>query len=258
MLRFLRATASEELRHLDASYGGVAFGAEFCTCRLPGAGEVEDAIALCASRKLAFTLVTPVVRQAVFADVARWLEAFARRLPGAEWAANDWGLLEWARHRDLPLRPVAGRLLGRQRRGPRVLDLVRGAHALDRAALQGSAWDDPETAALLAEFGIARVELDLLLQGVRAPRLPEGVKVSLCGPWLPVTLSPSCPWTADPIHCPRPCREHPAAVLRNEENPVPLWSRGNALFVRCEGPPDEAALDRLGADRLVWSPEIPG
>jgi len=28
--------------------------------------------------------------------------------------------------------------------------------------------------------------------------------------------------------------------------------------VRLEGPPDEEALARLGADRLVWSPEIPG
>ncbi len=258
MLRFLRATASDELRFLDAAYGGVAFGAEFCACRLPALDEVRKATASCAARGVAFTLVTPVVRQAAFADVARWLEAAAAFLAGGEWVANDWGLLEWARHRGLPLRPVAGRLLGRQRRGPRVLDLLRDAAPADRSALQGSAWDDGETAGLLAEFGIARVELDLLLQGVRVPKLPAGVQVSLCGPWLPVTLSPSCPWTADPIRCARPCRNHPAAVLRNEQNPVPLWSRGNALFVRLKGSPDEEALARLGADRLVWSPEIPG
>jgi hypothetical protein len=258
VLRFLRATASDELRHLDAAYAGVAFGAEFCACRLPALDEVRKASAFCATRQVAFTLVTPVVRQAAFADAARWLEAVAPLLAGGEWVANDWGLLEWARRAELPLRPVAGRLLGRQRRGPRVLDLLQGAHAADRSALRGSAWDDGEAAGLLAAFGIARVELDLLLQGVRVPDLPAGVQVSLCGPWLPVTLSPSCPWTADPIRCARPCRDHPAAVLRNEQNPVPLWSRGNALFVRWESLPAEEALDRLGADRLVWSPEIPG
>lgn len=259
-MRFLRATGAEELRHWgEGSWEGLSFGAEFCPRRLPAPEEVAEAAALCAARGAAFSLVTPVVRQAAFERTALWLEELARLLPGGEWVANDWGLLEWARDRGLGLRAVAGRLLGRQRRDARAADLASEAGLQDRSALRGSLWDDPDSASLLAAFDVARVELDLLLQGVRAPALPPGVKLSVCGPWLPVTLSPSCPWTSDPVRCARPCREHPAAVLRNEESAVPLWSRGNALFVRVDGPPPgEAVLAGLGADRLVWSPEIPG
>jgi len=90
------------------------------------------------------------------------------------------------------------------------------------------------------------------------PALPPGVAVSLCGPWVPVTLAPSCPWTDDPLRCPQRCQGAPAAQQRSDESPRPLFSRGNALFLHLDDVPPGRALAAAGADRLVWSPEIPG
>jgi hypothetical protein len=256
---YLRATCAEELGALGRGvYGGLQFGAEFCHRRLPSGREVRQARDLCRSQGLGFVLVTPVLREGAFDAVTGWLSDVAEDLQGGEWVANDWGLLAWARDRRLPLRASAGRVLGRQRRDPRVLAMMAAATPEDAQALRGSLWDDPVTVRWLVSLGVERVELDLLAQGTRRPALPPGIALSLCGPWLPVTLSPSCPWTPDPHGCACPCRRAEPVLLRNAEEPHPLWSRGNALFLKLDGRPSEAEVAALGADRLVWSEEVPG
>lgn len=206
---------------------------------------------------MGFSLVTPVVREGAFEAVSRWLIRAAQSLPGVECVFNDWGLLAWAVDRRLPVRPIAGRLLSRQRRGPRVVAMAQAAGPEEAEILRGSVWDDPVAARLLGEFGVGRVELDLLLQGTNRPSVPPGVRWSACAPWLPVTVTPSCPWSEDPLGCPRPCEDAPPVRLDNREDPRPLWSRGNARFVRLQADPLCQAV-ALGADRLIWAGELPG
>jgi hypothetical protein len=242
----------------DGSYDGLAFGAEFCHRLLPGRNEVLETAARCRSLGIGFSLVTPVLREGAFDETTAWLESVAQELGETEWVVNDWGLLLWGRERGLPLLPVAGRLMSRQRRGPRTLELVRSATPAEGEALKGSVWDDRRVSSLLEELGVVRVELDALLQGVRRPSLGPGVALSLCGPWLPVTVAPSCAWSVDPMRCPTTCREHSPIEQRTEEDPHPLWSRGNTLFVRGDDSSPAVLAAALGADRLVWAQEIPG
>jgi hypothetical protein len=255
----LRVTDPAELARLDAvAYAGLAYGAEFCAEHLPRIEQVLEAAARCADEGLAFTLVTPRLREGDLDRVMSWLVALAPRLEGAEWVANDWGLLRRARREELPLRPAAGRLLGGQRRDLRVLEALRAASPREADALRGSAWDDPERRALLTELGIVRVELDLLLQGVRFPVLPQGVSLSLCAPWIPVNLNPSCPRAGRGPGCGRECRQEPALRVQGGETDRALFCRGNALFVHSDDLPAPEALVRHGVARLVWSEEIPG
>lgn len=216
------------------------------------------AAGLCRSQGVGLQFVTPVVREGTAEAAWAWLAAALEAAPGAEVSFNDWGL--WARAREacLPFRGVAGRLLSRQRRGPRVAAMLASASASEAAELRASLWDEPEGRALLAEHGAVGVELDLTPAGIRVPDLPEGVTLRVHAPWVPVTVSLACPWTEDPVRCGRPCLAHPEARLRNEEDPAPLWSRGNALFLRRDDEPTARYLVRLGAHRLLWSPKIPG
>ncbi len=186
-----------------------------------------------------------------------WLRGAVERAPGAEVAFNDWGIWERARREGLDLTPVAGRLLSRQQRGPRALAMIPEVTVEEARALRGSAWSDPAVCELLLELGAVRVELDLLLQGTDRPRLPQGLGLTVHGPWLPVTLSPSCPWTESPLGCDQPCRAHSPVRLENDEDPVPLWSAGNALFARFPYEPAPLVIASLGADRVVWAEEIP-
>jgi hypothetical protein len=187
-----------------------------------------------------------------------YLEGFAEQIPGAECVCNDWGVLQWAASERLPLRLAAGRLLGRQRRGPRVLPLVGEADPAGVRALRSSAWNDPVNVELLLELGVTRIELDFLLQGTARPNLPQGVALSVCAPWIPVTVTPACDYSEAPPHCSRECQQHAAVRRENDQDPHSLWSRGNTLFAYSELNPPYQALTQLGADRLVWSEVLPG
>ncbi len=224
---------------------------------MPPVPEVARTARRCARDGVGFSLVTPVVREGLLDRAAGWLAEAARAVPGVEVVFNDWGLWRQARARGLPVTAVAGRVLGRQRRGPRVAGLIAEGSPSHARALRGSLWDGAEARERLLELGGVRVELDLLVQGTWPPPLPPGVALSVCGPWLPVTVTPACPWTADPLDCSRPCTRHPPVRLATCQNPVPLWSQGNALFLRRQGDPPPSYVARLGADRWVWSPGIP-
>ncbi len=219
---------------------------------------MDEAAGLCRSQGAGLQLVTPAVREGTADAAWAWLVAALESSPGAEVTFNDWGLWARAREAGLPLRGVAGRLLSRQRRGPRVAAMLDSASASGAEELRASLWDGPVGLALLSEHGAVGVELDLTPAGIQVPDLPEGVTLRVHAPWVPVTVSLACPWTEDPVRCGRPCLDHPEARLRNEEEPTPLWSRGNALFLRRDDEPTARYLVRLGADRLLWSPEIPG
>ncbi|WP_459941415.1 hypothetical protein [Deferrisoma palaeochoriense] len=236
----------------------MAVGAEFCPRRLAAPGELAPYLRRWKSQGLGVQFVTPAVREGAFEAVWAWLRAALEVAPGAEVAFNDWGLWERARAEGLAFRGVAGRLLSRQRRGPRVLGMVAAAAPREARELRGSVWDEPEGVRLLEEFGAVGVELDLILPGLRVPALPGGVTLRVHAPWIPVTVALACPWTEAPLACDRPCRAAEPACLRNDEDPHPLWSRGNTLFLRRESEPPAAYLARLGAERLLWSPEIPG
>lgn len=253
MLKILRATRLADLDALEGGgYAGVAFGAEFCACRLPELDDVAKARERCAELGISFSLMTPLTREAHFERVVRWLIQAADQ--GDEVSFNDLGLLH--AFKTAAIRHTAGRLLSRQRRDHRVAGMI-DASPEDAAALRQSLWNDPETLASLAEMGVTRVELDALPWGAARPDLPPGMALTVCGPWAPVTLTPSCPWSTDPLDCPAPCAGASPVRQESDEDPAPLWSRGNTLFLKVEE--DVAAqAEALGADRLLWAESIPG
>ncbi len=243
------------LRHPDTPLEGFTrlyFGAEFCPWALPGAGEIRGALELARSAGLCFTLATPVLTEPFLAPFAELLD---RVLPllidGDEVLVSDLGAIALVRDRAPSCTLVVGRALSGQKRGPQVLNLE--LNNSQRDYFRSGSWYSAEARALLAEVGIARVELDSLLQGV-AP-LPAGLAGSLHHPFAMVTSSGTCPFRSHGSSgpCSRPCGE--AFVLETPEHPVPLFQAGNTQFLRQEElPPDPASL---GLDRLVFHPVLP-
>jgi len=146
---------------------------------------------------------------------------------------------------------ILGRTLSGQKRGPQVLDLDLAEGSLDYFR-QGS-WYAAEALALLREEGIARVELDNLLQGV-AP-LPPGLGGSLHIPYAMVTSSRNCPFRqgSGAEGCAAACGE--VFTLVSAESRVPLLQRGNTQFLRHDHLP--VNLSALGIDRVVEHPALP-
>ncbi len=224
----------------------IYFGAEFCFWRLPPPLELLRAIEWSRQRACGFTLVTPVLGED---ERLRLADVFKKVLPalasGDEVLISDWGALELVRDVCDDLQIVLGRTLSGQKRGPRILDMQLSQE--QQEYFRRSSWHNSEAVELLTEQGIARVELDNLLQGL-AP-LPEGLKGSLHVPYAMVTSSRNCPFRepASSGPCPAPCGD--VFTLQSNETDVLLYQDGNTQFLLNDHLPED--LDGLGISRVV-------
>ena len=259
--RAVAFAALDRLRAWDGPCDRVYFGHEFCQRLLPSAADTAAAAWVAAERGRAFTLVTPLVTNAGLARV-RDLVPAARAAAGAaglEVVVNDWGLLHWM-HREHPDVPLAlGRLLTKQKRGPQIL---RVADRLPPRAIehfQRSNVDVPHLAARLQAWGVRRVELDNLLQGLRRD---HGLPASLYHPFAYVTTTRLCLMAGSTRpgknlrsigSCALECRRF-EAVLTHPDMPAPLLLKGNTQYVRNDRLPDDPAGLRI--TRLVLQPEL--
>lgn len=228
----------------------IYLGAEFCPWRFPVTGVLREMMAAIRSRGLSLTLATPVLSQPFLPSFRAALEALLPDLrPGDELLFSDWGTLELLR--DLPRPPAlaAGRALGGQKRG---LFRLEGYSPSALAALRSSAFDAPLMQALLHEQGVARVELDNLLQGIEA--LPAGLRGTLHRPWILAASGPNCPFRArDTGPCRGGCGE--MFSLRSDRLGAPLFQAGNSQFLKNETLPVD--LPALGIDRILDHGELP-
>jgi len=237
---------------LNGDYARLHYGAEFCPWNLSPAAEILAMRAACRAAGWRFSLVTPVIPQPALAPLTALLKEVLPRLEGGdEVVVNDLGAISVVRAIRDDLTLVVGRALSGQKRGPQILDLELNDAQLDY--FRQGAWYSAANRALLEQFGIARVELDNLLQGL-AP-LPTGLSGTLHTPYAMVTSSGTCPFrphgSAGP--CPAPCGE--VMVLTTPESRVPLYQGGNTQFLRLDTLPEDLA--GLGIDRTVFHPLLP-
>jgi hypothetical protein len=227
------------------------YGAEFCFWRLPAVEKILSAREWAKNAGWDFTLVTPVVGEEEHQALARVLQvALSNLRTGDEVLISDWGTLEQVRAVRDDLTVVVGRTLSGQKRGPRILDMTLNSD--QEKYFQSGSWYSSPAVELLIEQGLARVELDNLLQGI-AP-LPKGLSGSLHLPYAMVTTSRNCPFRdADkPGGCSVACGE--TFTLRSAETKVLLYQDGNTQFLCNETLP--ANLSDLGIDRVVRHPQL--
>ncbi len=115
---------------------------------------------------------------------------------------------------------------------------------------------------LLAKFGVQRVELNNLLQGVNL----KGIKFkkSLYTPFVNISTSRFCPMETrfqkiQRINvCKRECQKH-YDILRKKAVPKVIYKRGNTTFYKNPITRINANLTRMDADvdRIVFQPELP-
>ncbi len=250
----------QALDALDEPYDRLYFGCEFCERLLPDRAKLERALEFARGRGMAFTFVTPYVTDAGADKLVELLPWLADQAPDAEIVVNDWGVLHFLSSRGLPFSIALGRLLTKQKRGPRLLRLKDKLPAKAFEHFKRSNVDVPRLKAFLQSLGVRRYELDNLPQGIaRDPSMPA----SLYYPYLYVTttrlcLTNSCDRRERPLReifpCGRECQKF-TFTLTHKDMPVELLLRGNTQFYVNDRLPDN--LEELGVDRLVFEPDLP-
>lgn len=216
----------------DAEPTHFFLGSEFCEHLLPSVEAIDRAVALCERWGLTFGLVTPIACDGLFEP----LRAALARLPsGAEVTVNDWGVARLVQREFPALRPVAGRLLGKMLKDPR-LPSATWARMYPNGLRAGPFRD------ILDGLGIGRLELDFppfgaadMYAGIDFPvgvRAPYGyiAKGRICKLG---SLSLDTPEKFSPGHkCRRECLGFNEVGARPGTHELPTSQRGNTMYYR--------------------------
>jgi hypothetical protein len=233
----LCCTDPENLDSLILSERGAArvyLGNEFCENLIPSRRELLRALGRLEERRLDASLATPMPSDCGIERVARLCEVLPA---GTEVIVNDWGVLRFLRMRFPDLVPVAGRLLARQMKDPR-LDSSEWSRLVPHGLFSAS------RIALLLELGFQRMEIDLPPHFVPDAIDARGLRLTVHAPYGYCSKGRICRIgsrslpAAQKFASGHPCQRECLKYVARMERPSPAgaglrtFQRGNTLFYR--------------------------
>jgi hypothetical protein len=237
-----------------SSYNRLYFGHETCERRIPALSDLKRAKRACEDNSVSFSLVTPFCTNEGASKLLPLLRVLSS---DDEIIVNDFGVMRLALKESVA-EVVCGRLLNRQYRDPRIA-LFKGAPQDMLQHLRLSHAASPIFQQMLKEFGVKRVELDNLLQGI-GTSLCGGLNGSLYYPLVFIAATRLC-LTANcdkllyakrvgVFPCGRECLAYSFRLESTEFN-KPLFLFGNAVYFENKTMP--ADLGERGIDRIVYT-----
>jgi hypothetical protein len=178
----------------------VYLGNEFCENLILSRRELLGALSLLEEIGLHASLVTPMVADRGMAKLAPLFSVLA---PGTEVIVNDWGVLRHLRMRFPELVPVAGRLLARQMKDPR-LDSTEWSRLVPHGLFS------PFWVELLLDLGIRRMEIDLAPHFDAETVRCSGLSLTVHAPYGYCSKGRICRIGSDRFLFPRPRSSRPA------------------------------------------------
>lgn len=273
------------LKLVTSKYKRLYFGSEFCERLIPRLNELRKIVSYCDRNKLSFSLVTPYVTRRGIENLEKLFLWLRNNKINCEIIINDYGILDLINEEYHTLQPVLGRLLTKQKRDPRIMDLMQAKPQRTTFFKKRNEYvfvfpqKSPDTLLsffkeaninvpiirnFLKSYRIARVEIDNLLQGINL-RIPKhSLSVSLYVPYGYITTTRLC--SANPFRakkrffcgisfCKKECKKY-ILELRNKNMPAIIYQKGNTLFFENRKVPGKRELVRKRIDRLVYQPEI--
>lgn len=263
MQNSLIITKKQNLKYWNKKYTRLYFGIEFCQNLIHTTEDLDYVINFVKKNNIELSFVTPYVTDEGMNKLEPLLELLNEKLPGSEVIINDFGTLELMQEKKLKLKPVLGRLLTKQKRGPRIINIMDKLPKTAIEHFRKSNADIPIIREFLIRNGFDRVELDNLLQGIEEDFSKSQLKASLYYPYNYVTTSRYCLTSIldreniipGIYTCKRECYKYGVFKLTNKNMPVPLLLKGNTQFFENKKLPKD--LEEKGINRLVYQPELP-
>jgi len=188
----LLITNKHNLKYWNKKYTRLYFGIEFCERLIPTTGELDYVINFVKENNIKLSFVTPYVPDEGMDKLEPLLELLNEKLLGSEVIINDFGTLELMQEKNLQLKPVLGRLLTKQKRGPRIINIMDKLPKTAIEHFRKSNAEVPIFQEFLIKNNFDRVELDNLLQGIGDDFSKSQIKASLYYPYAYVTTTRYC------------------------------------------------------------------
>lgn len=247
-------TDSSQLKSLNGA-SRIYYGAELCETLLPAEKEFLKVVDFANENSLGLSLLTPFLTDSGMKKIDKLMVLLSKSFAEAEVIVNDWGLL--SRVNNLNLKPVMGRLINKQQRGPRTI-LLKGAPSEMFEHYSRCIADSEEMQKFLLENNIFRVELDNLLQGIGSDFSKSKIKGSLHYPFAFISSSRLCLAAncesllerkkIDLGPCSRECERY-LFKLKSKDMPIEILLKGNSYFFENRNMPKNFAAQ--GIDRIV-------
>lgn len=240
----------------DKAITRLHLGSEFCETLLPTGAQVRQSVAAAGAAGLGFALVTPVLSGHGIAALADLLPHLP---PATEVIANDWGCVRLLRDTRPDLHPVAGRLLCKMVKDPRL-------PSAEWTRLYPHGIHSGPFGAVLTRLGIGRIEMDVPPFADIGDFRSDKARVSVHAPYGFSVKGRACrigslaqdagAKFASGHDCRRECLIYAGSLSRDMTGGADLATvqRGNTLFYRHS----PAMLSALGAamaegwiDRLI-------
>lgn len=145
----------------------VYFGSEFCQFLLPSINDVRKVFDYALEKNLKISFVTPIVTDYGIKKLINLFEYISQNYKDVEIIFNDWGVLELVKEKFNHFTCIAGRLIDKTLRDPRISPhdyestfSENGLKYLRRPSIVSTAYKK-----LLNIYDVSRVELDFLPQG---------------------------------------------------------------------------------------------
>lgn len=288
MEKALFITRVSQLRYIDHKYTRVYYGNEFCERLIPSLQDLKEILSYIKMARLDFSFVSPYVTNIGLGRLKELFEFLKTKKVNCEVIVNDWGVLNLINHQYLNFQPVLGRLLVKQKRGPRLIKLLKRQVRprlivnpenpsqkqivfqkklpldLDPYYKGSNAASVSIIHKFLISQRVKRIELDNLGQGMLL-RLPKGrISASVYTPYVYITTTFFCPTAGcnekkriflKRKPCKRQCQKY-TFKLRHKTMPKVIYLKGNSQFYK-NTRLAMRELKNLGVDRVVYQPEIP-
>lgn len=282
MEKAIHITNLKNLRFFKKNeYQRIYWGVEFCQNLIPALIDTEKVLRFVKDNNLKFTLVTPFVTERGLKMLNGVFVLLKKKKVDCEIVVNDWGILEYLYSEFKGYFEIAlGRLLVRQHRDPamkrviekQILLAVKGKDgkvsiivhrppgAKYREGIKASYISSSLVQNFLSKFGVKRVELNILIQGLNL----EGIKFkkSIYTPYVHISTTRFCPMEskfqkAYRINvCSKECQRF-YDVLRYRAMPKLIYKRGNTLLYKNPlNVKKSKVVTEHRVDRVVFQPEV--
>lgn len=245
--------------NISKKYSRMYFGNEFCEHLIPSDTELKNAINYTNKNNLNFSFVTPIATNKGIKLIEKRLCLIKKLLGKCEIIFNNWGVLKIIHDNDLT--PVAGRLIIKQNKDPRIQSLQVNKELREHFKFSGI------SSSLLKNFFknnlIERIEIDNLPQGVTTS-FTKDFNYSLYYPYVYITTTRRCLVNSASIlakkhlieirSCNKECQKY-TVELENKSFPNKIILKGNTQFFINKLLPKN--IKKKGIDRVVYQPELP-
>lgn len=288
MERAIFISIISNLKYVNEKYSRLYFGNEFCERLIPSLQDLKEILGYIKMRGLNFSFVSPYVTDIGLREIKVIFEFLKVEKINCEVIINDWGVLNLINRSYPGFRPVLGRLLTKQKRGPRLIKLLKRQvrprlmvnsenpgqrniliqkklpFDLDPYYKGSNASSVPIIHNFLISQRIKRIELDNIAQGLFLKLPKDKILASVYLPYVYISTTFFCPTAGCDQKkksllkikpCNRQCQRY-VFKLRHKTMPKVIYLKGNTQFYK-NTRLSMRELEESGVDRIVYQPEIP-